>query len=65
MGAGRRGLRGAGRAAEASIRLGYQAEGEDPTFPHQRPDDAHLRWLAAWLVGEGWQRPSNPVQGQA
>lgn len=39
-----------------SIRLGYEAEGEDPTFPFKAPSLDEIQWLAGWLVSEGWSR---------
>lgn len=43
----------------ASIVLGYEAEGDSPSFPFDRPDDAEIIWLADGLVSEGWRRSPN------
>jgi hypothetical protein len=43
----------------ASIRLGYEAEQEDPNFRFDVPSDDEIRWLGAWLAGEGWSRPDD------
>jgi len=40
----------------STIRLGYEAEGENPAFEFHMPGD-EVEWLAAWIVSEGWQRP--------
>jgi len=39
-----------------SIWLGYAAEAEDPNFSVASLSDADVRWLAHWLVSEGWTR---------
>jgi hypothetical protein len=40
----------------ASIRLGYEAEADDPNIPYEMPEADEIKWLAAWLVSEGWTR---------
>jgi hypothetical protein len=40
----------------ASIRLGYEVEADDPNIAFEMPPDDEVRWLAAWLVSEGWTR---------
>jgi hypothetical protein len=42
----------------ASIRLGYEAEADDPSIAFELPDPREVDWLASWLIGEGWTRPS-------
>lgn len=43
----------------ASINLGYEVEADDPNIAFEpRPDD-EVRWLANWLVSEGWTRSPN------
>lgn len=42
----------------ASIKLGYDVEGDGPGFPYLAPAEDEIRWLAAWLVSEGWSRSS-------
>jgi hypothetical protein len=41
----------------ASIRLGCEVEADDPNIAFELPPDDEVRWLAAWLVSEGWTRP--------
>ena len=43
----------------ASIRLGYEAEADYPNIAFQPPPDDEVRWLADWLVSEGWTRSPN------
>ena len=43
----------------ASIRLGYQVEVDDPNIAFESPQDDEVRWLASWLVSEGWTRSPN------
>lgn len=43
----------------ASIRLGYEAEQDDPGFHFEVPSEEEITWLGAWLASEGWVRPSN------
>jgi len=44
------------RALADSIRLGYEVEADDPNIAFEpRPVD-EIRWLAGWLVSEGWTR---------
>lgn len=43
----------------ASVRLGYEVEADDPNIAFHMPTDDEIRWLAGWLVSEGWTRPSN------
>jgi hypothetical protein len=38
-----------------AIRLGYEAELDDPDAGFEVPPDDEIRWLAAWLVSEGWR----------
>jgi hypothetical protein len=40
----------------ASIRLGYDAEADDPNIRFEMPGAEEINWLAAWLVSEGWTR---------
>ena len=40
----------------ASIHLFYDAEGEDPNFPYEKPSDAEISWLAGFVLSEGWVR---------
>jgi hypothetical protein len=40
----------------ASIKLGYEAEADDPNITFETPSDEEVRWLADWLVSEGWTR---------
>jgi hypothetical protein len=42
-----------------SIRLGYGVEREDPNLDYEMPPDDEIRWLADWLVSEGWTRPED------
>jgi hypothetical protein len=39
-----------------SIVLGYEAEADDPNIAFPLPPDDEVRWLANWLVSEGWTR---------
>ena len=39
-----------------TIRLGYEAEADDPSIAFPMPTDREIEWLAAWIVSEGWQR---------
>jgi hypothetical protein len=41
----------------ASIKLGYEAEAKFPNIAFETPPDDEIRWLADWLVGDGWTRP--------
>jgi hypothetical protein len=40
----------------ASIKLGYEVEADDPNIAFEPPPDDEVRWLADWLVSEGWTR---------
>ena len=40
----------------ASIKLGYEVEVDDPNIAFEPPPDDEVRWLAGWLVSEGWTR---------
>ena len=42
---------------ENTIRLGYEVERDDPSIGFATPPDDEIRWLAAWLVSEGWRKP--------
>jgi hypothetical protein len=46
-------------ALAASIRLGYEAEADDPNIAFEQPPDDEVQWLAGWLVSEGWSRAPN------
>jgi hypothetical protein len=46
-------------ALAASIRLGYEAEADDPNIAFEPPPDDEVRWLADWLVSAGWTRSPN------
>jgi hypothetical protein len=39
-----------------AIRLGYEAERDDPNLGFATPDDDEILWLASWLVSEGWRK---------
>lgn len=43
----------------AAIRLGYEAERDDPNLGFVTPSDEEIRWLGAWLASEGFARPKN------
>ena len=45
-----------GAEIAASIRLGYEAERDDPNFDFTPPPDDEIRWIGAWLASEGWVR---------
>jgi hypothetical protein len=47
------------RDLAASIRLGYQAEADDPNSAYEMPPGEEINWLASWLVSEGWRRPAD------
>ena len=40
----------------ASIKLGYEVEADDPNIEFESPPDDEVRWLADWLLSEGWTR---------
>ena len=45
-------------ALAGSIRLGYEVEVEadDPNINFEMPPDDEIKWLADWLMSEGWTR---------
>ncbi len=43
----------------ASIRLGYEAEADDPNLAFEAPSAKEIDWLAAWLASEGWTRAAH------
>jgi hypothetical protein len=40
----------------ASIHLFYDAEGQDPNFPYEKPSNAEISFLAGFVLSEGWVR---------
>ena len=47
-----------------SIRLGYEVERDDPSIAFEAPPDEEIRWLASWLVSEGWTGPDDWLHSQ-
>src|SRR4051794_34392100 len=43
----------------ASSKLGYEGGADDPNVAFELPADDEVRWLADWLVSEGWTRSPN------
>lgn len=43
----------------ASIRLGYEAERDDPNFQFDAPSEDETNWLGNWLASEGWSRSAD------
>lgn len=43
-------------ALAGSIRLGYEVEVDDPNINFEMPPDDEIKWLADWLMSEGWTR---------
>lgn len=46
------------QALAAAIRLGYEAERDDPNLGFETPTTEEIEWLAGRLVGEGWKKGS-------
>lgn len=42
-----------------AIRLGYEAEQDDPNFHFDVPSEDEIQWLGAWLASEGFSRPND------
>ena len=42
-----------------TMALGYEVDAsEDPTLGFSAPSQRELRWLASWIISEGWARTS-------